>query len=297
MKRILSTALILMLCILLPAAVLGEEHSAGLSRVEGRLGYMTYSQLMARYGIEDGGDDWYAPADPQPLNAYMVTGQGCMVGITRSGMYKVEEKGLVNDITKHLSTWATNIITASGGAIRFVNDPDQADLMIIATQTFPAKGLYRAGSQTVTGHSSRIELTAVKLTEPRQITSITKSNVPGQTVSINGGGNFWMYPPKFEGSSELAELVSVVMRWYGYSAHNGGKGGPVDTARQALISRGYLQGEPEAPFDDAMEAAIRQLQADYGLEETGVIDRPTLLAIYYDRECVEQNLKDYPDVI
>ena len=43
-----------------------------------------------------------------------------------------------------------------------------------------------------------------------------------------------------------------------------------------------------------MEAAVLQLQADYGLKETGVIDRPTLLAIYYNQETVKQNLADYP---
>ncbi len=298
MSEVLLTSLALVLCLtLLPAGVISEMAPGpdpGLSRIEEQLEYMSYGQIIEKYGIENGQPVWYKPTAPQPLNAYMTTGMDCMVGIARSGMYKVEEKGLVSDITKHLRTWAADITKASGGAIRFVSDPDQADILITASQSFASRGRYRVGTATVTGYSSNVQLMAYKLTRPVRTTTVDKTNIPGQTVTINGTGDFWMHPPEFEDSREIRVLVSTVMGWYGYSTHDGYENVYVSYAQQALIDRGYMQGEPDTVFDADMDAAVRQLQADYGLEVNGIIDRPTLLALYYDRETVEQNLAEYP---
>ena len=64
--------------------------------------------------------------------------------------------------------------------------------------------------------------------------------------------------------------------------------------RQALAERGYLMEANEPVFDEKMEAAVKALQRDYGLEETGVVDRPTLLAVFYDQTAVDQMLAKYP---
>lgn len=65
-------------------------------------------------------------------------------------------------------------------------------------------------------------------------------------------------------------------------------------ARQALIDRGYLDGVPGNVSDADMENAVKQLQKDYSLEETGVIDPVTLVALYYDQAAVDDMLAKYP---
>ena len=103
-----------------------------------------------------------------------------------------------------------------------------------------------------------------------------------------------MYPPEFKGSKELKSLVQNIMGWYGYDTAQGKNGPGVESARKALIDRGYLTAEPGISFDKDMEAAVRLLQADYGLKETGKIDRATLVALYYDKASVETMLNKYP---
>ena len=103
-----------------------------------------------------------------------------------------------------------------------------------------------------------------------------------------------MYPPEFKDSKELKSLVQNIMGWYGYDTAQGKNGPGVESARKALIDRGYLKAEPGISFDKDMEAAVRLLQADYGLKETGKIDRATLVALYYDKASVETMLNKYP---
>ena len=64
--------------------------------------------------------------------------------------------------------------------------------------------------------------------------------------------------------------------------------------RQSLAERGYLMEANEPVFDEKMEAAVQALQRDYGLEETGRIDRPTLVAVFFDRDAVDEMLAKYP---
>ena len=294
MKR---TLCILLLLSLLPLAALSESESRfapGLERGPAYTGYARYSDFSKKHSIASIADPRYTPELAKPLNAYIITHPSCMVGINRSGMYKVEDKGLVNDITKYLNEWANEITEASQGAIRFTSFPDQVDILLVADQRFVYKGQYRGGGKVVKGHTCKITLTAYRLTNDAQSYSITKSNVPGKSVSINGSGDFWMYPPEFKGSKELKSLVQNIMGWYGYDTAQGKNGPGVESARKALIDRGYLKAEPGISFDKDMEAAVRLLQADYGLKETGEIDRATLVALYYDKASVETMLNKYP---
>ena len=294
MKR---TLCILLLLSLLPLAALGESESRfapGLERGPAYTGYARYSDFSKKHSIASIADPRYTPELAKPLNAYIITHPSCMVGINRSGMYKVEDKGLVKDITKYLNEWANEITEASQGAIRFTSFPDQVDILLVADQRFVYKGQYRGGGKVVKGHTCKITLTAYRLTNDAQSYSITKSNVPGKSVSINGSGDFWMYPPEFKDSKELKSLVQNIMGWYGYDTAQGKNGPGVESARKALIDRGYLKAEPGISFDKDMEAAVRLLQADYGLKETGEIDRATLVALYYDKASVETMLNKYP---
>ena len=294
MKR---TLCILLLLSLLPLVALSESESRfapGLERGPAYTGYAKYSDFSKKHSIASIADPRYTPELAKPLNAYIITHPSCMVGINRSGMYKVEDKGLVKDITKYLNEWANEITEASQGAIRFTSFPDQVDILLVADQRFVYKGQYRGGGKVVKGHTCKITLTAYRLTNDDQSYSITKSNVPGKSVSINGSGDFWMYPPEFKDSKELKSLVQNIMGWYGYDTAQGKNGPGVESARKALIDRGYLKAEPGISFDKDMEAAVRLLQADYGLKETGEIDRATLVALYYDKASVETMLNKYP---
>ena len=294
MKKVFCLILLLAL---LPLAALGESESRfapGLERGPAYTGYSSYDEFTKKHEIKSASDPRYTPEIAKPLNAYIITHPDCMVGINRSGMYKVRDKGLVNDITKYLNEWANEITDASKGAIRFTSFPDQVDILLVADQRFVYKGQYRGGGKVVKGHTCKITLTAYRLTNASQEYSITKSNVPGQSVSINGSGDFWMYPPEFKDSKELKSLVQNIMGWYGYDTAQGKNGPGVESARKALIDRGYLTAEPGISFDKDMEAAVRLLQADYGLKETGEIDRATLVGLYYDKDSVETMLNKYP---
>ena len=97
---------------------------------------------------------------------------------------------------------------------------------------------------------------------------------------------------------ELKEFVTKIMGWYGYQTALGASDpNLVQKARQTLIARGYLpagEGVDGMAFDADMESAVRLLQREYGLEETGIIDRVTLVALYYDKASVEDMLAKYP---
>ena len=302
MKRFTLIVLTLALCLalLLPCALAETaERDPGLSRFTNALSYDTYAHLAEKFGLQTS-SNWnqcghrYTPESGKPLNVYLVTHPDCSVGIARQGMFKVSDKGLVDSITKYLREWIQEIKDESQGAIIFVANPNDADVLLVVKQTFSAHGTYRGGGQTVTGHATKITFYAYSLSDPALEITVDKSNVPGSRVTINGGGNFWMNPPEFKGSKELKTLVNGIMGWYGYEASLGSAGNGVYRARQALIDRGYLKAEPGAEFDADTDAAVRLLQKDYGLEETGVIDRVTLAALYYDKASVAYMLAGYP---
>ena len=280
-----------------------EKFDPGFSRWSTVYQFNTYDKLAEQYGMQTS-DDWdtcehrYTPASGKPLNIYMVTHPDCMVGIDGSGRFPVSEKGLVNSITKYMEKWAKDIEAKSNGVIRYQVKTDEADVLIVINQTYKASGSYRGTSgKTVTGFSSHVTFYIYSLSDPALEYTVSRSHIPGKSVSIRGSGNsnFWMDPPELKGSSELDNLVDEIMSWYGYQTSLGSEGVGVRRARQSLIDRRYLQAEPGDSFDEAMESAVRLLQKNYGLEETGVIDHRTLLALYYQQGVVDQNISLYPD--
>lgn len=175
----------------------------GLTRSEPGLGYMQADQLAEQYGIRlKNGLPLYTPASPQPLNAYMVTHPDCEVGIDRDGMYKVRDKGLVASITKHLEKWMGAIEEQSQGAIRFVEKPDDADILVVANQSYFFHASYRGGGMVAHGHGCLIRLEAQQLTGAKGHVELEKKITPGQTVSLRGGGDFWEKPPELKNTGE-----------------------------------------------------------------------------------------------
>lgn len=306
MKRFVVIFLSLALCLAMtPMGGFAEEGTfgPGLSRGTPALGYDMMQNLARKYGLSDEEIDWtepavitnwYKPADPKPLNAYMVTSLDCEVGINKDGMYTVREKGLHSSITKYLNEWAGEIEAASQGAIRFVEDPDQADILISARQLYKFYANYSGGGYTTKGYSSEITFFAYHLSDSHNTFSVKKTLSPGNSTSLSGHpSKFWKNPPEFENSLELDGLVGTILSWYG-KGFIGTRNNGVIKARGALIDRGYLDAVQGNFFDEDMENAVKLLQREYGLEETGVIDPVTLVALYYDKAAVEDQLAKYP---
>ncbi len=273
--------LALLLCAVLLA---GAAQAAGdFTRTPAKKAYMQAEKLAEQYGIKlTDGLPLYAPKSPQPLNAYMVTHPECEVGINRDGMYKVSEKGLVSSITKYLTEWMGEIEKQSEGAIRFVASPDDADILVVAKQSYFFHGNYQGGGRTVKGYGCRIQLQAQRLTAPGQNTALDMKKTPERTVSTSGGSKFWKHPPELEGTKELQQFVQGILGWYGYGAAQGGKADSVEAVQQALISRGLLEDRESGAFDTPTAEAVKRLQEMKGLETTGKLDEKTLIALYYD---------------
>lgn len=265
-----------------------SAYAPGLSRTgRGMRPYDTAQRVAERYGVAlTDGAPLYTPAHPQPLNAYMVTREDCDVGINRDDMYKVSEKGLVESITKYLTEWCDEIANESGHTIRFVDDPDDADVLVVACQTYEYYGLYGSGTYTCSAYSSRLTLRAVQLTNPQNATEFSAVNEPGSTITTNGGSKFWKYPPEIEDTQNLKGFVSDIRNWYGASFKGTGGAG-VKAAQQALIDRGFLEGSADGSFGPKTEEAVMRLQAAYGLEQTGIISGKTLVALYFDQAAVD----------
>lgn len=129
----------------------------------------------------------------------MVTSLDCEVGINKDGMYSVRDKGLVNSITKYLEEWAGEIEEASRGAIRFVEDPDQADILISARQLYIFYANYSGGGYTTKGYSSEVTFFAYHLSDADNRIIVQRIRKPGQSTSLSGHpSKFWKNPPDFE---------------------------------------------------------------------------------------------------
>ena len=275
--------LILLLAALLPVGAMAETaYAPGLIRAAAGRGCEQAAALAERRGVElTDGIPLYAPARPQPMNAYMVTHPDCQVGIDGDGMYPVGEKGLIPEITGYLDEWMNGIEAASGGAIRFVEDPDDADVLVVAKQSYDYYGQYSGSGLTATGYSCTVELTAVRLSDPENRSGISETRRPEDTVTLRNDAPFWKTPPELSGSEKLETLVKNIMEWYGLGARSGSRGAGVKAMQQALIDRGFLTGSADGDFGPRTEAALRLLQGEYGLEQTGEVDETTLLALYY----------------
>ena len=262
-------------------------YDPGLDRPYRAYGYRTAQDLAEQYGVGlTDGAPLYVPAHPQPLNAFLVTRADCEVGIDRDGMYPVSEKGLVPDIADHLKEWMDEISEESGHAIRFVEDPDDADVLVCASENFEYYGEYTGAGIRASGYSCVVTLTARQLTNPANTASLNAKKEPGSTASVRGSGNFWKTPPEIDGTQKLTDFVNDVLGWYGSDAKKGSQGEGVKALQQSLIDRGFLEGTADGSFGPKTQAAVKLLQSAYGLEETGEVDRRTLVAAYFSEAAV-----------
>ena len=279
-KILLALATLLALFVTVKADV---TPGSGLDRVEAAKGYEQAEVLAARLGIDlTDGVPLYTPSRAQPLNAYMVVDPQCEVGIDRDDMYPVSEKGLIPEITDYLDRWIDDIQKASAGAIRFVADPNDADILVSVRQSFKRYGEYRGGGMNAEGYACTVTLTARQLSDANNTAGLTLTNTPQNTVTLRGNGRFWKTAPQLAGTDKLDAFVKNVMGWYGYGAQNGSKGASVKRIQQRLIDRGFLDGIADGHFGPKTEASVNALQEACGLVKTGFVDARTLIEIYFN---------------
>ena len=284
MKRktifLLALAALLMLSVAVQADVTAGQ---GLDRVEAAKGYEQAEVLAARLGVGlTDGVPLYTPTHAQPLNAYMVVDPQCEVGIDRDDMYPVSERGLIPEITDCLDRWIDDIQQASAGAIRFVADPNDADILVSVRQSFKRYGEYSGGGMSAEGYACTVSLTGRQLSDTDNTASLVLTNAPQNTVTLRGNGRFWKTAPQLAGTDKLDAFVKTVMGWYGYGARKGSKGASVKRIQQCLIDRGFLDGGADGSFGPKTENAVNALQAAFGLVETGFVDARTLIEIYFN---------------
>ena len=266
---------------------------------------------------------YYTPDIAMPLCIFMAAHPDCQIGINHDGIYNVSEKGFsststglpafsnpgaqVNwanalggitsdddSMTSRMMTWRHLIEDESEGMLMFVPDPDEADILITVNETYPFYADYYGAGRTIEGYSCRVEMTACQLTDPTNIITVAKQNDPEDSVTTSGGARFWEDPPDFEGSSQITELVQAMLDWYGYKADIGSSGPGVALAQNTMINRGFLEGTADGSFGPMTAEAVKRVQEYYGLDQTGSIDRATLIAIYYEPEMVDNMLENYP---
>ena len=287
-------------------------------------GFKLAGDLASQYETEPvDGIVYYTPEAPKPLCILMVAHPDCQIGINHDDIYYVSEKGFTstssgfpaytnpgaqinwsnalgtnnrdNDtMTNRMWTWRRLIEDESKGMLMFVTDPNEADILITVNQTYPFYADYYGGGRTVKGHSCRVEMTACQLTNPSNIVSVVRQKDPEDSVTTSGGSIFWKNPPDFEGSLQITELVQAMLGWYGYNADLGSYGPGVALAQSTMINRGFLEGTADGSFGPMTAEAVKRVQEYYGLEQTGSIDRTSLIAIYYEPVIVDNMLENYP---
>jgi len=264
-------------------------YGPGLCRVEAGKDYALAQRLAEQLDIKlTDGMPLYKPANGQPLNAYMVVDPRCEVGIDGEDFYPVSEKGLIPEITGYLDQWIDDIQAASGGVIRFVADPNDADVLVSACQSFKRHGEYAGGGMSTEGYACTVSLTARQLSDLKNSASFALTSTPPDTVSLRGDGRFWKTAPRLADSEKLTAFVQTVMGWYGYGAQAGSRGAPVRRLQQSLIRRWFLGGKADGSFGPRTEHAVKSLQEAYSMGKTGIVDGKTLIGIYYDHAAADE---------
>ena len=297
MKRISFFLLTLLLAVFVSFHIAASEAPAykeGMPLPEGGPFYeciATADDIIAAYSVDPSYGSYYTPADPKPLGAYMITHENCQVGRGTDIEY-IRDHGLISEMGSQMADWMNEIRKHSGHAINFVTSPDEASVLIIVNMQYPfyAKysGISQFGGFSVDVYSCSLDMEAINLTNTSQRTTASWINEPGDTISISSTRDDYLaYSPWVTDTDEIKNFTQSIMEWYGYKAENGSYGEGVRYAQQALIDRGFLEGAADGSFGPATEEAVKKLQAYCGLEQTGIIDRKTVVALYYEKEALE----------
>ena len=251
-----------------------------ISRHPEKIGFMTAQDLSSRTDVQlKNGMVPYVPSDSQPLNAYIVSGPLCEIPFGGSGPQRISKKGFDSNMPGRMTETAKLIEEKSKGAIRFVAEPEQADILVVFDQKYENAGKYTetGGSRTVTVYSCSITVSAYQLSNLSNTAKMKTQKKPGATIpasEIASMGSAHYMRPELD-CSEMDGFVKTILCWYGLMGHG------FEKADEILQIRGFSDGRESAGD------VIRKIQKAYGLPQTGVVDYKTLVAIYFDQEAVD----------
>ena len=171
--------------------------------------------IAEQYGVPlEYGIPQYTPPHATPLTAYMVPGADCEIGIDGENIFRVDHRG-PGAVAGRMAEWISMIEEQSGGAIRFAADPDYADVLVCANLEYLYEGTYRGGGTTSKGYACRLTLTAVRLTDPSELRTMTLTSKPGNQATVRSGSDkFWMLPPDVAGTPEFENFIQAILGWY-----------------------------------------------------------------------------------
>ena len=253
-------------------------------RTSGSFGCMMLHELTGKYGKN------FRPANSQSFNAYMVY-SGKEIGVFNEGIVDAKKTSIPSDVRSYMRSNASQIEQQSGGLIRFVDDPDKAELFVyvdfeyseISGKTYLVNGYPMIGSRL----TAKISFTSMDSSRYFFYVSDTTEPGSGGYTSHLGGFDLWMDPPDFSSRWEtgMPGLIRNCAAWLGNP----------ERIQRALLSRGYLKGTATEKSDERMLTAVRYVQEEYGLPANGYLSLSTQLAASYDKETVEQ-YKDWDTV-
>lgn len=239
----------------------------GAVRAQASLKVYPAKSLVSKYKAKKKkGIPLYKPSAPQPLNVLITTADG-HVKHSLDGPDNLEE-------------WAERIVNASQGALRVVDEPGQAEVLITVLRKYPKKMYRTKGGRKVPVYNCAMTITATLLTDTKKQSSLSDKTVAPDSFKIHANATASIEPdPNFD---KLPSLVDKILGWYGLNCRQGSKGDGVKRVQQALKTRQFYAGKISGTFDAASEQALKAFQESLGLEPTGTVDRETMVWLYYD---------------
>ena len=297
MRTLTGCMLVLLLCILFPAASRSEGiFDTGLSREKESYSFETAQSLMQRTGsAEENGIPKFHPSSPQPLNAYMVTATGCRNGVHGQGMKSVDQSGISSPLSGYLEECMKAFTALSNQTLRFVGDPDKADILFVMDQQYEYAGEYDvsggSGRSKAFGSSCIVTFTAVHLSGKQTESFSIKNIIPEFGVfSIDNyytdplfhQMNFWASSPAIlnggQDEKNASAFIKEIFSWY--PLYHTGSSYHISELGEALLARGLANdGSPETVLPQ-----LGYLQTVYGLPVSNTVDEKTLIALTYDPE-------------
>ena len=222
-----------------------------------------YSKFKAK---KKNGLPIYKPSSPQPLNVLITTADG--------------HAKWGGDQPDRLEEWVEKTVKDSQGLLRVVTDPTEADVMI-AIQRKYFKLTYRSkAGKKVYVYNCTMKITAVMLTDTSLKASISDKSIAPNSFKVSSGATAHYEPdPSF---SNFSSLISKILGWYGLNCKKGSKGAGAKRVQQALKARQFYDGKVDGTFGDKCVQALKEFQESLGYEATGIVDRDTLIWLYYD---------------
>ena len=165
-------------------------------------------------------------------------------------------------------------------------DPDiGADLDLLLTDAFLLYGSHLLAGRV---NPETLHTDWIAYNPSRDLASLLESAIAGDNVA----DTLWSLRPPHPGYAGLRSALAQYRELAGHGGwpavppgetlRKGDRGDRVELLRKRLATTGDLDpsaGQEEAPFDEALEAAVRRFQRRHGIEDDGIVGRETLDAL------------------